>query len=102
MKTLNKADMKHLPPEIIAAADKTEFNGGILPLLPLLGLIFGGISAASAVAGTTASAVLQKQKNDEEKRSNEEKERIMREAAKGEGIPEDEDEIKKTIALLSW
>jgi hypothetical protein len=46
----------------------TNKDGGILPLLPLLGVIFGGITAASGVAGATAGAVLAKQKKMKKKK----------------------------------
>ena len=67
-----------------------KYTGGIIPLLALLPAIFGGIAAASGVAGTVANSVISKKQADEEKRHNEEKEKIMREAA-GSGI----EEIKK-------
>ena len=62
-------------------------NGGLLPLLPLLGAIFSGIAAASTATGAIANTVISNKRADEEKRHNEERERIMREAAKqGSGL----------------
>jgi hypothetical protein len=48
---------------------KNAKEGGILPLIPLLGLIFGGLSAAGGVAGGTAAIVqaVNSNKNEQEK-----------------------------------
>ena len=56
-------------------------EGGFLPLLPLLGLIAGGIGAAGSVAGGVAGAVLKKQENDAKEAHYREVEKAMR----GEG-----------------
>jgi len=50
---LSKSQLKSIRSKI----NKEEKKGGLLPLLTLLPLIFGGIGAASSVAGTVASAV---------------------------------------------
>jgi len=77
-------------------------EGGILPLLPLLGSIFGGISAAGAAGGAAAGitqAVHNKQKADfeleEQKRHNLEVEKLARgEAIKmHDSIEEEEKEM---------
>ena len=67
-------------------------NGGLLPLLPLLGAIFSGIAAASTATGAIANTVISKKSADEEKRHNEAREKILREAASeapatGSGVP---------------
>ena len=76
-------------------------EGGILPLLPLLGAIFGGISAAGAAGGAAAGitqAVHNKQKADfeleEQKRHNIEVEKI----ARGQALHNDEDIEEEMIA----
>ena len=82
---IKKEIIKRFPSEVRKQLKEVNpgerFQGGILPLLPLLGLIFSGIGAASGVAGAVAKSVINKQKADEEKRHHEEQERIMREAA---------------------
>jgi len=61
--------------------ESVEIEGGILPLLTLLPLIFGGIAAAGTAAGAVAGPVLAAKKNEEEARHNEEMERIARGAS---------------------
>jgi hypothetical protein len=82
---IGKDKLKHLPKEMRKKVEKLEkgdsYEGGILPFLPL---ILAGIAAASTVAGTVANTVIGKNKADEEKRHNEEKEKIMKQAASGE------------------
>ena len=86
------ADLKNS--EVGTSVSKENYeskHGGILPLAALLPLIFGGIGAASAVAGTTAGAVIEKQKADETARHNKELESI----ARGNGIQDDENNKDK-------
>jgi hypothetical protein len=108
-KFLSKGETSHLPEDlrnsevgtIINKEDYESKYGGILPLLALLPLIFGGIGAASAVAGTTAGVVIEKQKADEASRHNQELEKI----ARGNGIQKtpktEEQRIKKYVDFLA-
>lgn len=89
-KAMNKKQIKLLPKSIVETKDysaiehyKDEKTGGILPLLPLLGAIFGGIAAAGSTAGVVANSVLQSKKNAEQERHNREVERI---ATAGSGM----------------
>jgi hypothetical protein len=61
-------------------------SGGILPLLTLLPLIFGGLSAAGAVAGTVGDQVHKKLQRDEAERHNKAVEEEARKAATGSGL----------------
>ncbi len=58
-------------------------TGGILPLLTLLPLIFGGIAAAGGVAGTVGDQVHKKLQRDEAERHNKAVEEEARKAASG-------------------
>lgn len=69
-------------------------TGGLLPLAALLPLIFGGITAASATAGTVATAVQNSKKNEEQERHNREIEKI----ARGSGAPSDSEEEDEEVA----
>ena len=71
-------------------------DGGILPLLPLLGLVFTGIGAASGVAGTTAGIVLGIKKNEEEERAN----RLLYEQQEAKNKAELEEERRKNDELI--
>ena len=91
--SVGKEKLKRLPKEHrdkikeLEADDDYKFEGGLLPLLPLLGAIFSGIAAASTATGAIANTVISNKRADEEKRHNEEREKIMREAAKqGSGL----------------
>jgi hypothetical protein len=95
------------PKDVRKALQKLEpeesYEGGILPLLPLLGLIAAGVTAASGVAGTVANTVIQSKKAEEEKRHNEEIEK----AVKGQGLSnraskkkDIKHKLEKSIALL--
>ncbi len=98
---LSKQQLSSLPADLknsevgtsVTKEDYESKHGGILPLAVLLPLIFGGIGAASAVAGTTAGAVIEKQKADETARHNKELESI----ARGNGIHDNEDKIGRKI-----
>lgn len=63
-----------------------EKNGGILPLLALLPLIFGGVAAAGAVTGGIAGAVTGSQKA----KAEEERTRIAAEQAKKDDLLREE------------
>ena len=63
---------------------KDAKTGGILVLLPLLGALFAGLTAAGSTAGVVANSVLQANKNEEQERHNKEIEKISR----GEGLSE--------------
>ena len=108
-KFLSRGETSHLPEglrnsdvgTIVNKEDYESKYGGILPLLALLPLIFGGIGAASAVAGTTAGVVIEKQKADEASRHNQELEKI----ARGNGIQKTpksvEQKAEKYVDFLS-
>jgi len=66
-KMLNKAQRKELAPEItnLKVGEKIK-SGGILPIIPLLGLLTGGITALSAVGSAVASNIIQAKKNEAE------------------------------------
>jgi hypothetical protein len=103
-RSLTNKQIKLLPKSIVETSDygvfrdyKDEKSGGILPLLPLLGAIFGGLTAASGVAGTVANSVLQARKNEEQERHNREVERI----AKGEGVSLSLDDIVQNVNSLT-
>ena len=66
-------------------------EGGLLPLLTLLPLIFGGLTVAGAVTGGVATAVTKSNDSQEQVRHNAEMERIAV-AKVGEGIGHDESE----------
>ena len=96
--SVGKEKLKRLPKEHrdkikeLEADDDYKFEGGLLPLLPLLGAIFSGIAAASTATGAIANTVISKKSADEEKRHNEAREKILREAASeapatGSGVP---------------
>ena len=61
---MNKEQIALLPCKVQQTVDNTTFkntierNGGIIPLIPLIGAIVAGISALTSVAGTIASVVL--------------------------------------------
>ena len=63
-KYLNIEQINLLPDEIRNTPDNTTFtdtieqNDGIIPLLPLIGVIAAGITALAFVGGATASAVI--------------------------------------------
>ena len=63
-KFLNKEQIKLLPVELKQAGNNTTFNntiernGGIIPLLPLIGAIAMGISTLTATGGATTSAII--------------------------------------------
>ena len=90
-KRLNKLQRKLLPDEVINMPENSEVvnninrDGGILPILPLLGAIFAGVSALTGVGGTVASAVINSKKANEEKRHNEAMEQIANNVATGKG-----------------
>ena len=64
---LSKSQMKVISSKIRKVEEKT---GGILPLLTLLPLIFGGLGAVGGVAGGVASAVSAAKSNAEQARHN--------------------------------
>jgi hypothetical protein len=107
-KTLNEMQRKILPEEILTMIEKSEVvnnitrEGKILPLLPILGLILSGIGAASGVAGTVASAVINSKKANEDKRHNETMEQIAQNVASGKGFNElnEIDKYKTSVNYL--
>ena len=104
-KDLNRKQIALLPDEaknipVGSMVNQVEKNGGILPLAALIPLILGGIGAASGVAGTVASSVINKQKADEEARHNRASEEIMRQAA-AKGGALSESEVNEMINKLS-
>jgi len=98
---IGKDKLKHLPEKmqkkITKLGNGESYTGGILPFLPL---ILAGIGAASAVAGTTASTIINKQKANEEKRHNEEKEKIMREASAAPSGSGQKDYLARAVKYL--
>ena len=103
-KVMNKHQRMCLPEEIIKMqigsriTNNIERNGGILPIIPLIGAIAAGISALTGAAGVTANAVLKSKENAEQARHN----RVLEEAVKGSGIEPTEDElVDKSIRFLS-
>jgi hypothetical protein len=100
---LSKTQIQRLPKSILDANDystftdyKDEKTGGILPLIPLLAAIFGGLTAAGSTAGVVANSVLQAKKNEEEQRHNLEVEKAIR----GQGISEHEGGFLPIIPLI--
>jgi hypothetical protein len=85
----------------VVKQDRKE--GGLLPLLALLPLIFGGVAAAGAVTGGVATAVAKSKENQEQVRHNAEMERIAKEkAAKGSGFCEDNDSENDEIEEIKY
>jgi hypothetical protein len=93
-KTLNEMQRKILPKEILEMSENSEVannitrEGAILPLIPLLGAIFAGVSALTGIGGATASAVIGAKKAAEDKRHNEAMEQIAQNVASGKGFNE--------------
>ena len=87
-KYLNIEQVNLLPDEIKNAPDNTTFtdtivrNGGILPLLPLIGAIAAGITALASAGGATASAVISAKNSAQQERHN----RELEAAARGNGL----------------
>jgi hypothetical protein len=88
--------------EIKQAIEKysNEHEGGILPLTVLLPLIFGGVAAASGVAGTVASAVTSSKQAKENERHNQEMEKIAREKEGGCLCEKNEDDEENIIEKI--
>ena len=90
-KFLNKEQIMLLPNEIQQATDNTTFtntierNGGLLPIIPLIGAIAAGISALASAGGATASAIISAKNSTEQERHNKQLEDI----ARGNGISND-------------
>jgi hypothetical protein len=95
-KALNKLQRKSLPPEILNMQVGTTFTnniekeGGIFPIIPLIGAIAAGISALTGVAGVTASSILKAKENSEQARHNK---ALEEEIAKGSGIETNKENI---------
>jgi hypothetical protein len=103
-RSLNKRQIKLLPKSMIDSNDysifkdyKDQKTGGIIPLLPLLGPIFAGVTEASGVAGTVANSVIQSKKNEELARHNKEVDRV----ARGEGLQECEGGFIGILPLIT-
>ena len=81
-KFLNKKQIRLLPVEIKQAGNNTTFNntiernGGIIPLIPLIGAIAMGISA---LGGATASAIISAKNSAEDERHHKQLEQISSE-----------------------
>ena len=90
-KFLNKEQIMFLPNEIQQATNNTTFtntierNGGLLPIIPLIGAIAAGISALASAGGATASAIISAKNSAEQERHNKQLEDI----ARGNGISND-------------
>ena len=95
-KYLNIEQINLLPDEIRNAPDNTTFtdtierNGGIIPLLSLIGAIAAGITALASAGGATASAVISAKNSAEQERHN----RELEAAARGNGLDEDLQPVK--------
>jgi hypothetical protein len=91
-KILNEMQRKILPNEILEmpenseVVNKIEKEGKFLPLIPLLGAIFAGVSALTGIGGLTASTVISAKKAAEDKRHNEQMEQIAQNVASGKGF----------------
>jgi hypothetical protein len=91
-KFLNKKQIKLLPDDIrnIEIGKEVTNNivkeGKLLPLIPLLGAIFAGVSALTGIGGLTASTVISAKKAAEDKRHNEQIEQIAQNVASGKGF----------------
>jgi ribosomal protein L44E len=89
-KTLNEMQRKLLPKEIQDMPENTEIvnniekDGGLFPLIPLIGAIAAGISALAGVGGVTANAILKSKENNEQERHN----KAVEDIARGSGIEE--------------
>ena len=87
-KYLNIEQVNLLPDEIRNAPNNTTFtntierNGGIIPLLPLIGAIAAGITALASAGRATASAVISAKNSTEQERHN----RELEAAARGNGL----------------
>ena len=104
-----------LPDEIKNAPDNSTFtdtivrNGGILPLLPLIGAIEAGITALASAGGATASVVLANKQANETERHNKAIEHIAAQGGtirndiikNGENTMSDDDLINKSIEFLT-
>ena len=81
-KFLNLEQVKVLPKEIRESEDGSIFtntierNGGIIPLIPLIGAIAAGISALASAGWATASAIISAKNSAEEERHHRELEKI--------------------------
>ena len=90
-KFLNKEQIMLLPNEIQQTTNNTTFtntierNGGLLPIIPLIGAIAAGVSALASVGGTTASAIISAKNSAEQERHNKQLEDIT----KGNSISND-------------
>src|SRR3977135_1467295 len=69
-----------------------EKIGGLLPLVALLPLIFGGITAAAATTGGIANAIAKSDENKEQVRHNAEMEKIAKE---GQGFNDSDEELEE-------
>ena len=105
-KRLNPAQKKLLPKDILDLPIKSEVfddgtkEGGIFPLIPLIGAIAAGVSALAGAGGAVAGAVQRGQANSEQARHN----RALEDIARGKGfesnlVPKQE-MIERCIAFL--
>ena len=97
-KYLNIEQVKLLPDEIKNAPDNTTFtdtierNGGIFPLLPLIGAIAAEITALASAGGAIGSAVISAKNSGEQKRHH----RQLEDIARGNGISNEKVERSMT------
>ena len=97
-KKANMSQIALLPDEIKNApngklfVNDIEKDGGILPILPLILAIAAGVTAVSTAAGTVASNVIQKQKNDAEIE--------IQKSLAGKGILSEEEQLHKYVNKL--
>ena len=83
-KYLNIEQVNLLPDEIKQSPDNTTFtntierNGGIIPLLPIIGAIVAGVKALTYVADTTSSIISANRKATEDERHHRQLEDIAR------------------------
>jgi hypothetical protein len=87
-KVLNDTQIKLLPDEIKnievgkEVVNTIQKDGGIIPILPLIGVIAAGITALSTAGGATATAVINAKKAAEEERHHKELESSLRSDSK--------------------
>ena len=105
-KFLNQEQIRLLPVEVQQAAvntafnDTIELNGGIIPLIPLIGAIAAGISALASAGGATASAIMNAKNSDEDEKHHRELESIARGNSISNNIIKDDNDVKPSRKLL--
>ena len=106
---IGKDDMKKFPLNVRNQIDKLNTNdvlpakdveGGFFPLLALIPLVAKIAVGAATAAGAIAAPIILNKQAEEQNRHNLELEKIARGNGYGEGVDDDEEEIKQAIALL--